>query len=122
MSADRPPYPEPVAFDHAAAQQAIAQLNRAIATVKRQMAVEQPLRRAALEGWTGPHRDRFEGKEIPWIDHDLGRILDAMPKLVSQISSAADTATQHELANRRWHEQHDQLTQSGQSGDAMVVP
>lgn len=110
---DKEPYPDPVSFDHAAAQAALTELDTVIKQLTTYLGNDKTLRDKARDGWTGPHADLFNtSKTEGWqyIELGGGNLKSALQKLYKQIQQADSDATQiqkqHDAANAAWHKDH----------------
>ena len=110
--ADGPPYPDPISFDHHLAQAAIDALNAAVKQLQDHTTTDVTNGNLALDGWLGPHGDRFRNTDFPWITSDANRIIGEMQKMVGVIQRASDEAIalqrQHDQANQAWRDSHKQ--------------
>jgi hypothetical protein len=95
-----PPEPKPaqVHFDQATAHEAINALISAARVVQHHMSTDLQNAGHALDGWKGHHADSFTSGDLPWIKGESSRIIDAMLKLASTISTAADSAARMQRA------------------------
>ena len=120
------PYPNPVAFDHAKAQEAIKEL-QALLKVLTQHAKDRHSRAHGMEkDWTGPYADKFFKTEVPRMDKQaqqlVGEIHQAIRTISGYESAARSLQHQHDQANQRYQDEHKPSPSPQQSPDPGVVP
>lgn len=105
-----PPYPNPVDFDHAAAQAVLDALDSSIAVLKHRTAGDLKRAATAQKGWSGTYADQFSGQHLPWVKNESGRVLQGMLRLRASISRAMQDAVtlqgKQDQANRVWARTH----------------
>jgi hypothetical protein len=105
---DRPPYPDPVRFDHAKADGVVAQANQLIAKLQQQTTDRVTQARRLRLDWRGPYALQFD-VEVERIQTEARRMIGDLQALVRTVSGASATATatqrQHDRANQDWWDQ-----------------
>jgi hypothetical protein len=107
---DKPPFPDPVHFDHGAAGDALEALNTAINQITTYLSADRTLRAKAVDGWQGPHFERFKSTMEPFIDTEGDRLkvsLQALAKRIDQaIQDSSAIQKRHDAANAAWEKDH----------------
>jgi uncharacterized protein YukE len=101
-----PPYPNPVAFNHAAADAAVAALQRAARQLQQ---VWPDVSKGAIQAqanWKGNYADRFRSQFKNWQSSTVPQLINQLLHWASVIAAsgtaAADLQRQQDLANQAW--------------------
>jgi hypothetical protein len=104
------PYPNPVAFDKARADEAIRQLQALLKALGEHAKGRHSRARGMERDWTGPYADKFFKTEVPHMDRQaqqlVGEIQQAIRTISSYESAARSLQHQHDQANQRYQDEH----------------
>lgn len=81
-----------VNFDQALASAAIDALNTLRSQLVGFQHAEDPLRKNALNGWSGPYADRFKGAANGWIPGEASTLATAIGVTIKAIEDGAAAA------------------------------
>lgn len=102
---NQPPYPNPVAFDHKLADEAIAALQTAVQKLREVSAQRVEHGQVALENWVGPHADQFQ-QHCDRLHRDSQGLMDDLLALIRTLQSSSDAARtlqrRRDQANLQW--------------------
>jgi hypothetical protein len=100
-----PPYPDPVGFDQALADETIAALQAAVRKLHELSTQRATDGAQALLYWLGPDADRFT-HDMDRQRHDAVGLIDDLIALIASVQSGKDAALQlqrsHDQANEQW--------------------
>lgn len=100
-----PPYPDPVGFDQALADETIAALQAAVQKLREVSTQRATDGAQALLNWLGPEADRF-AQHRDRQHRDAVGLLDDLIALIASVQSGREAALQlqrrHDQANQQW--------------------
>jgi hypothetical protein len=100
-----PPYPDPVGFDQARADETIVALRVAVQKLREVSTQRTTDGNQALLSWLGPEADRFT-QHMDGQHRDAAALLDELIALIGSIQGGKDAALQlqrrHDQANDQW--------------------
>ena len=100
-----PPYPDPVGFDPALADETIVALRAAVQKLREVSTQRMTHGNHALLNWLGPEADRFT-QHMDGQHRDAAALLDELIALIGSIQGGKDAALQlrrrHDQANEQW--------------------